>query len=39
MEGDHRQNSVGDDAPGGRTHAVAGGLGPEDSMEALQIES
>ncbi len=39
MEGDHRQNSVGDDAPGGRKHAVAHGLGPEDSMEALQIES
>ena len=39
MEGDHRQNSVGDDAPGGRKHAVALGLGPKDGMEALQIES
>ena len=29
MEGDHRQNSVGDDAPGGRKHAGAHGLGPE----------
>ncbi len=29
MEGDHRQNSVGDDGPGDRTPAVAGGLGPK----------
>ncbi len=39
MEGDHRQNSVGDDAPSGRKYAVAHRLGPEDGMEALQIES
>ena len=39
MEGDHRQNSIGDDGPSGRKYAVAGGLGPEDGMEALQIES
>ena len=39
MEGDHRQNSAGDDGPDGRKHTVAQGLGPEEGMEALEIES